>query len=110
MRSLLIAGVISLGLARSWAMACPKESCKHCGGKHTLSSQLQLDPERKAKLEALEAEFQQEHQALKEAHKAKLANLLTAEELAKVESAYGKPGAPKTCPDGPAKDPAKSPF
>ncbi|HMU68048.1 MAG TPA: hypothetical protein PKE57_12910, partial [Cellvibrionaceae bacterium] len=82
-----------------------------------LSKKLDLDPERAAKLEALETQFKQDREAMQAAHQAKLAEILTPDELAKLAAAHGHHGGeghhgaigdePKKCDEKDKKTAAK---
>jgi hypothetical protein len=108
MKHVLRATLVSLCLASLPTWACPGGDCEGC--KCPMSKKLQLDPERSAKLEALEAEYSKEREALHVAHKARLAGVLTPEEMAQLEAYPGKE-RPKKCGAKDAKEPSnKSPF
>jgi hypothetical protein len=85
MLQILFAALISVVFATS-VLACPGGDCPD--GQCPLSKKLNLDPDRAAKLEALQTKFQQEHETMKAAHQARLAEILTPEELAKLEAAH----------------------
>lgn len=106
MLQILFAALVSVFLASS-VLACPGGDCPD--GQCPLSKKLDLDPERAAKLEALESKFKQDRAAMHAEHHAKLAEILTPEELAKLEAAHGHRGGeghhsamggePKRCGD-----------
>ncbi len=114
MLQIFLAALVSVFLASS-VLACPGGDCPD--GKCPLSKKLDLDPERAAKLEALETKFKQDRDAMHAEHQAKLAEILTAEELVKLEGAHGHRGGqnhhgamggePKRCGDKDKKDAAK---
>jgi hypothetical protein len=114
MLQIFLAALVSVFLASS-VLACPGGDCPD--GKCPLSKKLDLDPERAAKLEALESKFKQDREAMHAEHHAKLAEILTPEELAKLEAAHGHHGGeghhgvmagePKRCGDKDKKAAAK---
>ncbi|HRH77104.1 MAG TPA: hypothetical protein PK129_07125 [Cellvibrionaceae bacterium] len=114
MLQILFAALVSVFLASS-VLACPGGDCPD--GKCPLSKKLDLDPERAAKLNALETKFKQDREAMQAEHHAKLAEILTPEELAKLEAAHshhghdGQHGAmgdePKKCDEKDKKPAAK---
>jgi|GEM_PF-3961871 len=89
MLQILFAALVSVFLASS-VLACPGGDCPD--GKCPLSKKLDLDPERAAKLNALETKFKQDREAMQAEHHAKLAEILTPEELAKLEAAHSHHG------------------
>ena len=64
-----------LAFLASSVLACPGGDCPD--GKCPLSKKLDLDPERAAKLNALETKFKQDREAMQAEHHAKLAEILT---------------------------------
>lgn len=104
MLQILFAALISVVFATS-VLACPGGDCPD--GQCPLSKKLNLDADRAAKLDALQKQFMQEREAMMAEHQAKLATILTPEELAKLEAEHehmghhGHPGAmgvePKKC-------------
>lgn len=112
MLQILFAALISVVFATS-VLACPGGDCPD--GQCPLSKKLNLDPERAAKVEALQTQFKSEKETLKAAHHAKLAEILTPEELAKLEAQYhhghkghkGAGDAPKKCDESDKKSKEK---
>ncbi|MEY4589149.1 MAG: hypothetical protein RL497_1225 [Pseudomonadota bacterium] len=114
MLQIFIAALVSVVLATS-VLACPGGDCPD--GQCPLSKKLNLDADRAAKLDALQVKFKQDRDAMKAAHQAKLAEILTPEELMKLEAEHGHHGhdhkgghhgdAPKKCDEHAKKDAAK---
>lgn len=104
-KSLSIA-LIALSLSAG-ALACPNGKCPL---KHSIAQSLNIEGERATKLDALEAQFKEEMEAQHAAHKAKLAEILTPEELAKLETRHEKGEHFKKCPDEKATPNNKSPL
>lgn len=101
MLQILFAALISVFLASS-VLACPGGDCPD--GKCPLSKKLNLDAERAAKVDALQKQFMADREAMKAEHQAKLAQILTPEEMAKLEAEHhghhghgAKGDEPKKC-------------
>lgn len=91
MLQILFAALISVVFATS-VLACPGGDCPD--GQCPLSKKLNLDADRAAKLDALQKQFMQEREAMMAEHQAKLASILTPEEMAKLEAEHGHHGRP----------------
>ncbi|HEY6530590.1 MAG TPA: hypothetical protein VIZ65_18025 [Cellvibrionaceae bacterium] len=85
MLQILFAALVSVLFATS-VLACPGGDCPD--GQCPLSKKLNLDPDRAAKLDALQSKFKKDHETMQADHHAKLAEILTPEELTKLEAQH----------------------
>ncbi len=89
MNKFLLAVIATFGLSAG-ALACSDGKCPDgkCPMQRPLSQQLQLPPERAAKVDALQEAFKKDMKNNHAEHEAKLAEILTPEELAKFKALH----------------------